>query len=429
MMNNELLNIISRHLNGSPFQQNEYDLGDELKLFFNDNPFINIDETDPNGQTALSIACAKPFRMPVVRLNVGLNLVDVFIRMGADINALDSRGFTPVMHALVSYEDKELRQIEGIYRSHMCSNRHNLFHLLAAEPILSLSENDENIFSLTTNKKLRHFFYEFENIRIERLEDNRHHTKFNSRERMNRQWMKLYRAIFSHNLYDVKKMIKKSPEIVHMKSERHESFLHYAIAANCEDIVDYLLDFGIDSTSQDCWGGTPFMWAAEFGNIDIALKLSNDFTTKTSFDRSALDYFIDGLGSGYQNYCNIDFQKWWNIIQRSTDSLGLNDIQKRIIESSWNNPLVFKTMINAIGDTWCYDEILEAKFAYFDILGEPHATNIKSLLQNGHKINFGDSAIGVNISALYDELIPQVQKVKFLDMLDKDNEEQKRRKM
>lgn len=421
MIKNALLNIISHQ----PFTKDLWDSGEELKLFFNENPFINIDDTDPNGQTALSIACAKPFCMPVV----GLNLVDMFIRMGADINAMDSQGFTPVMHALVSYEDKELREMEGIRLSQMYNNRHNLFHLLAAEPILSLSENDENIFSLTTNKKLSDFFYEFENIRIERLEDNRHHTKFNNRERMNRQWMKLYRAVFSHNLNDIKTIIKKNPEIVHMKSKRHESFLHYAIAANCEYIVDYLLDFGIESTSQDCRGVTPFIWACEFGNIDIALKFSNDLTTKTSFDHYALDYFIDGLDKGPQNYCNIDFQKWWDVIQKSTDPLDHDGIKKRIIEGSWNNPFVFKTMLNAIGDTWCYDEILEEKFAYFDILGEPHATNIKNLLQNGHEINFGDSAILVNINALYDKLIPQVQKGKFLDMLGEENEEQKRRKI
>lgn len=422
MMDNELLNIISRYLNGEPPQQSLWDWGNDLKLFFNETPFVNIDEPDHNGQTALSLACSNPFNMPAI----DSNLVDMFIRMGADINSIDHWGFTPVMHAIRSYEDHDLREVEDEYEIYMYSNRHNLLNLLSAEPILSISGNNENIFSLTKNEKLSQFFYEFENIRIERLEENLHYTKLNKLEYINRQWKKLDQAIISHNLNDVKKIIKKNPEIIHMKSKRHDSFLHVAVIEQCSYIVDYLLDLGLDQNAENCCGNTPFLLATETGNIELALKFSNDFAKKSPFDRSAINAFIGGLPS---HKTDVDFEKWWEALQSATDLSGYDKLQKNIICGAWCIPKKFNQLLNTIGKKWCYDNEIERAFQYWNILEEPHATNIKNLLQNGYEINFGDSAMEININALYNELIPQVQKTKFLDILGEKSEEQNRRKI
>ena len=419
---NKFLNIFKSAITSRHHPEYKYnDFLNKITDFFNATPFVDIDAKDNDGRTALSLSCIHPLNT----LRIGGNTVQTLLQLGADVNTIDYHGKTPIMYAVSSYETA----LEEKEEKNLCSlnpnNLYNVFYLLNCEPNLSLARGFENTIDIVKDKKIRTFFEDFERIRVERFNETADYTKKQKIDFLENNWRQLWRAIKTRNINEIKEVVQKIPEIVHMRSRSHDSFLHVAARLDNKDAVQYFLDLGADPTAQNSWGRTPLHEAFAAGSLEIARHLPPKLTDKSPFGESPFDRFLIGLP--VRAHTNI--KQWWNFIEEVCDPVAHEKIQSEIIQKLWYHPKIFMDLVSGMGKKWSYEEILDKCFRFHNVLDEYHSENIIALLKNGYTITLNDRPKEDNIKALYDYLIPEAQKMNILEALGENNEERKQRKM
>ncbi|KAJ5588159.1 hypothetical protein N7537_010837 [Penicillium hordei] len=237
---------------------------------------VNI-KSKPKGRTALHYAAQMDYKSIVKRL----------VRYGAEIQALDDDGFSPLHSACSNFGGDVMTYL--LRKSPVIQRREEQNGILSAllERISSGDQEALEFFSKLL-KDIPDINYQDSqgrtalglaintgNAHIVELvlrsggslwngTDVYNNPLFNAVQRYSLVWVV---RIMMNNDWDMKYDLNKT-DIAHGKT-----ILHWAAESGAVDLVDELLTAGVDFTLQDVYGETPLHYAAENDHIEIVQRL------------------------------------------------------------------------------------------------------------------------------------------------------------
>ncbi len=128
-------------------------------------------------------------------------------------------------------------------------------------------------------------------------------------------------AIRRGELSLVQDLVATTPGLVRQHTAHRETLLHVAAAANRTEIVEWLLDEGVEIEAEASWGQTAFEWAANMNAEEAALLLLDRGATRLGLwtaaalgmmDRVKASFDGDRLieGEGRTPRDGIDLEGW-----------------------------------------------------------------------------------------------------------------------
>ena len=95
-------------------------------------------------------------------------------------------------------------------------------------------------------------------------------------------WPYLFKQVINNN-FD-KELYEKFKEDLFKTTCHNTSILHFAVIIGNIEIIEYILDNGVDINSQNVFEETPLHWCCKEGNLQIAKLLINNGANYNSLD-------------------------------------------------------------------------------------------------------------------------------------------------
>jgi len=205
------------------------------------NKIYNITENN-------KLSCSKITPLIYAVGHKNLNLIELFIKNGANVNDKDTKGATPLYYAITHSQKIEIVE-------YLIDNGADVNEIIN-------DENETVIFSA-----IKYEQYDIIKLLVDRGANVNHKNKQNKIPLGTVMYRKNCSQLFEYLISD---------EIDFQELDRHgKSLFHYSITSGNTDVFNYIMDNveNIDINLLDKQQNTPLMLAVYFKNIDFVLKI------------------------------------------------------------------------------------------------------------------------------------------------------------
>ena len=244
----------------------------------------NVNNINNRNQTPLIIA-ASNFIYNDERKEKYINLINILIKNGADINYTDSRGNSALNYAIQREIEEVVRDLleRGVNVNNINNSNQTPLIIAASKKIYNTKErlNNKNIINILLEKGV--------NINIDHR-DNEHNTALNY-------------AVENNKIEVVGDLLERGANVNNINNNNQtpliiaalKNFYNIENKLINENIINILLEEGVDINHQDNENNTALKYAMENGKIEV---VNNLLDRNASIDERLIEnFFIDAINS------------------------------------------------------------------------------------------------------------------------------------